>query len=133
MVGQRSFLEGWSDQSMAVDSETTTITPERSNPYVGPRAFHTGESLYGRDRELRDLLNYLLSQRIILLYSPSGAGKTSLIHAWLIPSLLERVCVFPGHPGQPRAAVGSLQRQRQMTNPPNRHCQRPPSLEEGAR
>ncbi len=59
----------------------------RLNPYVGPRAFQTGETLYGRDREQRDLLNYLLSQRVVLLYSPSGAGKTSLIHAGLIPGL----------------------------------------------
>ena len=61
--------------------------PTRLNPYVGPRAFQTGETLYGRDREQRDLLNYLLSQRVVLLYSPSGAGKTSLIHAGLIPGL----------------------------------------------
>lgn len=62
----------------------------RLNPYVGPRAFETGEKLYGRDREVRDLLNFLLSQRIVLLFSPSGAGKTSLIRAGLIPSLQER-------------------------------------------
>jgi WD40 repeat protein len=66
------------------------LTSPRNNPFVGPRAFQTGESLYGRDRELRDLLNFLLSQRIILLYSPSGAGKTSLIHAGLIPSLQDK-------------------------------------------
>ena len=62
----------------------------RPNPYVGPRAFLTGETLYGRDRELRELLNFLLSQRIVLLYSPSGAGKTSLVQAGLIPSLAEK-------------------------------------------
>jgi WD40 repeat protein len=62
----------------------------RINPYIGPRAFSTGEKLYGRDRELRELLNFLLSQRIVLLYSPSGAGKTSLVQAGLIPSLQSR-------------------------------------------
>lgn len=62
----------------------------RPNPYIGPRAFQSGEKLYGRDRELRELLNFLLSQRIVLLYSPSGAGKTSLIQAGLIPSLKSR-------------------------------------------
>ena len=60
------------------------------NPYIGPRAFQTGEKLYGRERELRELLNFLLSQRIVLLYSPSGAGKTSLVQAGLIPSLRSR-------------------------------------------
>ena len=57
------------------------------NPYVGPRAFKTGEKIYGRDAELRDLLDLLIAERIVLLYSPSGAGKTSLIQAGLIPSL----------------------------------------------
>jgi WD40 repeat protein len=60
-----------------------------SNPYVGPRAFKTGEKIYGRDAELRDLLDLLIAERIVLLYSPSGAGKTSLIQAGLIPSLEE--------------------------------------------
>lgn len=64
-----------------------TSVPGRPNPYVGPRAFRTGEALYGRDREVRQLLDLLVSERIVLLHSPSGAGKTSLIHAGLIPQL----------------------------------------------
>ena len=65
------------------------ISNPRPNPYVGPRSFQKGEKLYGRDRELRDLLDLLIAERIVLLYSPSGAGKTSLISAGLIPSLQE--------------------------------------------
>lgn len=59
----------------------------RSNPYIGPRAFDTGEKLFGRDREISELVNILIPERIVLLYSPSGAGKTSLIQAGLIPIL----------------------------------------------
>ena len=59
----------------------------RHNPYVGPRSFTTGESLYGRDRELQKLLRLLIAERIVVLYSPSGAGKTSLIQAGLVPRL----------------------------------------------
>jgi hypothetical protein len=59
----------------------------RVNPYVGPRAFQRGETLYGRDREVMELLDLLIAERIILLHSPSGAGKTSLIQAALIPRL----------------------------------------------
>lgn len=62
------------------------MTPP-SNPYVGPRSLQIGERLYGRDREMRDLLGLLIAERIVLLYSPSGAGKTSLIQAGLIPEL----------------------------------------------
>jgi hypothetical protein len=60
-----------------------------NNPYVGPRAFKTGELLYGREREIRELVALLIAERIVLMYSPSGAGKTSLIQAALIPALVE--------------------------------------------
>ena len=60
-----------------------------ANPYVGPRAFQKGEILYGRDDEIEKLLNLLIAERIVLLHSPSGAGKTSLIQAALIPKLEE--------------------------------------------
>lgn len=61
----------------------------RPNPYVGPRAFEKGETLYGRNREIRQLKALLVAERIVLLHSPSGAGKTSLIQAGLLPILLE--------------------------------------------
>ncbi|MCP4663408.1 MAG: hypothetical protein GY856_49085 [bacterium] len=63
------------------------MTQARPNPYVGPRSFKTGETLFGRDREVPELLDLLIAERIVLLYSPSGAGKTSLIQAALIPEL----------------------------------------------
>lgn len=59
----------------------------RPNPYVGPRAFRYGETLYARDQEIAELLDLLIAERIVLLHSPSGAGKTSLIQAGLIPRL----------------------------------------------
>lgn len=67
----------------------STMNP-RNNPYVGPRAFETGEKLYGRDRESRELLDLLIAERIVLLHSPSGAGKSSLVQAGVIPSLREQ-------------------------------------------
>ncbi len=65
----------------AVESKTGT------NPYVGPRSFQTGEHLYGRTREGTELLDLLIAERIVLLYSPSGAGKSSLINAVIIPGM----------------------------------------------
>lgn len=63
----------------------------RANPYVGPRsigdAAHAGEKLFGRDREIDDLTNMLIAERIVLLYSPSGAGKSSLLQAGVLPAL----------------------------------------------
>jgi len=61
----------------------------QETPYVGPRPFETGETLYGRDWEVEELRDRLIAKRIVLLHSPSGAGKTSLIQAGLIPALQE--------------------------------------------
>ena len=67
-----------------------------SNPYIGPRSFEQNESIYGRDRELRQLTDRLIAERIVLLHAPSGAGKTSLIQAGLIPRMRdEGFFVYP--------------------------------------
>ncbi|MBN2304997.1 MAG: ATP-binding protein, partial [Anaerolineae bacterium] len=60
---------------------------KRPNPYVGPRSFQTGDKIYGRDWETEELRDLVIAKRIVMLHSPSGAGKTSLIHAALIPAL----------------------------------------------
>jgi hypothetical protein len=60
---------------------------EETNPFIGPRAFKFGELLYGRDDETQRLFDLLLAERIVLLYAPSGAGKTSLIQARIVPKL----------------------------------------------
>ncbi len=57
------------------------------NPYVGPRSLIAGEPIYGRDRELDELRDALIADRLVLLYSPSGAGKSSLLDAGLRPAL----------------------------------------------
>jgi WD40 repeat protein len=66
---------------------TNNYANDRSCPFVGPRPFEYGEPLFGRDREVPKLLDLLIAERIVLLFSPSGAGKTSLIQAGLIPAL----------------------------------------------
>lgn len=66
----------------------TAVTSAKA-PYVGPRALDRGEPLYGRDREVRELLDLIVAERVVLLYSPSGAGKTSLIQSKVLPRLEE--------------------------------------------
>jgi len=61
-----------------------------TNPYVGPSPLTNRERIYGRDREIADLMNLLISERIVLLYSPSGAGKTSLLQAGLMRAMTDR-------------------------------------------
>ncbi len=64
------------------------------NPFVGPHPIETGRNIFGRNREIDDLYYLLSAERIVMLHSPSGAGKTSLIQAGLIPRLNERFDVW---------------------------------------
>jgi hypothetical protein len=67
-----------------------------ANPYVGPRPFRKGEFFFGREREATSLTDALLAGRVVLLHSPSGAGKTSLIQASVVPTFESRgfqICV----------------------------------------
>ena len=64
-------------------SARTSVDVGSTNPYVGPRSLRRGELIFGRDLEIRELRASLLAHRIVLLYSQSGAGKTSLIEAGL--------------------------------------------------
>jgi len=74
-----------------MESPATSINSQiRRNPFVGPRPLEFGEKIYGREFETLNLLNLLIAERIVLFHSPSGAGKTSLIQASLIPQLQTR-------------------------------------------
>jgi hypothetical protein len=78
------------------DATVGTLSREGHNPFVGPRSLGRGDPIYGRTREIGDLANLLVAERIVLLYSPSGAGKTSLLEAGLSPELARRdFHVFP--------------------------------------
>lgn len=68
---------------------------DHANPYIGPLPFTEGKALYGREQETQVLFDLLISKRIVLLISPSGAGKTSLIQAALLPQLRERLWPLP--------------------------------------
>ncbi|WP_420640874.1 pre-peptidase C-terminal domain-containing protein [Candidatus Leptofilum sp.] len=59
------------------------------NPYVGPKSFARNQfNLFkGRSRETDELHSLLLARRLVLFYAQSGAGKTSLLNAGLIPAL----------------------------------------------
>jgi len=61
------------------------------NPFVGPRAFETEDRafFFGRDRETSDLLSLAIAHRMLLFHAQSGAGKTSILNAGLVPALEE--------------------------------------------
>lgn len=64
----------------------------KQQPYVGARPFSREEEhlFFGRDREAHDLRSLIIAHPVVLLYASSGAGKTSLLNAAVIPLLEER-------------------------------------------
>lgn len=68
-------------------SPATQVHAGVKNPYAGPRPFRVGEQLPNRQDEARELSDLVIAERVVLLHAPSGAGKTSLIQAGLIPIL----------------------------------------------
>ena len=64
------------------------------NPFVGPRPIEKGQPIFGRNLEIAQLYDLLYAERIVLLYSPSGAGKSSLVQAGLIPRLAQQFDVW---------------------------------------
>lgn len=69
--------------------------PAPVNPYVGPRPFqlHEGRLFFGRDWESEELVALVVAHPVGLLYAQSGAGKSSLLNARIIPKLeIEENC-----------------------------------------
>ena len=61
-------------------------------PYVGPRPFGRDDAsiFFGRDREASELMSLIIAHPVVLIYAQSGAGKTSLLSAKVIPLLEAR-------------------------------------------
>lgn len=72
---------------VSATSSSVLISPTEVFP--GPRAFKVEEAklFFGREREAGQLNDLVQTYQDVLLYAQSGAGKTSLINARLIPHL----------------------------------------------
>jgi GMC oxidoreductase len=64
------------------------VTGHNRKPYRGaqPYRYADRDLYFGRDTDVRDLLERLGASRGVLLYGPPGAGRTSLIEAGLVPA-----------------------------------------------
>ena len=62
---------------------------EASNPYRGLFAFDEEDAFdfYGRDKLKAQLLDRIETQPLVAIVGASGSGKSSLLHAGLLPSL----------------------------------------------
>lgn len=69
------------------------MSGRRNNPYMGPEFFTRADAdlFFGRKQEIRDLDSMVATERLLLFYAPSGAGKTSLLNAKIVPRLEERL------------------------------------------
>ena len=86
-------------------------------PYVGPVALGENDPIYGRDWERAELRDLLLARGVVPMHSPSGAGKTSLVQAGLLPLLRARnIEVLPSvRPGLPLGRVLSQKSQNRYS------------------
>lgn len=66
------------------------ISPK--SPFPGPVPLTEEDGLFAAERlsSTAELIDRLDADRIVLLYSPSGAGKSSLLNAGLIPAMKHR-------------------------------------------
>jgi formylglycine-generating enzyme required for sulfatase activity len=63
-----------------------------TDPYVGPRPFERADEsrFFGREPESRELVSRVIAHQVVVFYAQSGAGKTSLLNAGLLPRLEDR-------------------------------------------
>lgn len=61
-------------------------------PYVGPNPFEETDRdiFFGRDQETRDVCSLVIAHGEVLLFARSGAGKSSLLNAGVIPLLTQK-------------------------------------------
>ncbi|WP_326641515.1 tetratricopeptide repeat protein [Streptosporangium sp. NBC_01755] len=79
-----------------------------THPYVGLRPYDRGEHalFFGREREGRDIATIWQATGLTVLFGASGVGKTSLLHAGVLPRIEpERADVLPVARVSPRGIV----------------------------
>ncbi|MCP3871230.1 MAG: hypothetical protein GY703_24655 [Gammaproteobacteria bacterium] len=71
--------------------------PADFNPFIGLRPFERADSrcYFGRDTQIRRLLERLVQERFLSVVGSAGCGKSSLVRAGLIPAL-DKVSPTPG-------------------------------------
>ena len=73
------------------DGDIAPVFIEPISPYKGLLAFNSEDAadFFGRETQTQNLLKAVQNESLVAVVSPSGCGKSSLIHAGLIPALLD--------------------------------------------
>lgn len=68
-------------------------------PYPGmvPFAARDADHFYGRADQIERMIQLLRHQRFMMVIGPSGSGKSSLVHAGLLPALTQSRAFAPYH------------------------------------
>jgi tRNA A-37 threonylcarbamoyl transferase component Bud32 len=84
------------------DSDTSADPAGDRSPYPGLAAYRTADSEYfvGREREIESLANRLVRAPLLAVLGPSGVGKSSFIHAGVVPRLGEHYRILAMRPGR---------------------------------
>lgn len=61
------------------------MSESKRNPWLGLQSYTEGKIIYGRDDDIRDLLQCILNNKDTLLHGKSGIGKSSLLNAGIFP------------------------------------------------
>jgi WD40 repeat protein len=79
----------WFESHVFGDTDEARELAEESRPYLGLFPFRTedAERFVGREREIDGFINRLRSSPLQIVVGPSGAGKTSFVHAGVLPAL----------------------------------------------
>jgi serine/threonine protein kinase/WD40 repeat protein/DNA-binding winged helix-turn-helix (wHTH) protein len=113
-MGSPSSSSPGSSRRRAVRALSTTVSAA-VNPYKGLRAFSEADAsdFFGRDDVANALLQTVVARGFVVVVGPSGSGKSSLVHAGLVPLLRsEGVRVATMVPGdRPSSALRQALRQ----------------------
>ncbi|MCB0613905.1 MAG: ATP-binding protein, partial [Phaeodactylibacter sp.] len=65
--------------------------------YPGPRPFTSGQQkvFYGREEEVRSLSRLIGREQLVVLFSKSGMGKSSLLNAGIVPKVQDEGRLAP--------------------------------------
>ena len=93
------------------DSDTSADPADDRSPYPGLAAYGVGDAdhFVGREREVEVLANRLVRTPLVAVLGPSGVGKSSFIHAGVMPRLGEHHRILTMRPGRhPLHALAAL-------------------------
>ena len=85
------------DQRLLSPGRTAELNVPSTNPFKGLHTFQESDAdeFFGRDRLVAEVLTRLQGRgRLVALVGPSGSGKSSVVHAGVVPSL--RKGALPG-------------------------------------